>query len=119
MRPALGVKMSGIGEHHEPSRDPFGPLEQGQGVREDVVAILSSEQGQTDRDGQCCLETPIASTTMNRSLTRALGVTVRSLSGEITRTPRPFICSKKPAHLMSMANENPTFVANENPTVLA
>ena len=42
-------------------------------------------------------QTPTASTTMNRSFTLALGVTARSLSGDITRTPRPFICSKKPA----------------------
>ena len=34
-----------------------------------------------------------------RSLTVALGVTARSASGEMTRTPRPFICSKKPADL--------------------
>ena len=34
---------------------------------------------------------------MKRSLTFALGLTARNLSGEMTRTPRPFICSKKPA----------------------
>ena len=44
-----------------------------------------------------CSHTPTASTMMKRSLILALGVTVRSLSGEMTRTPRPFICSKKPA----------------------
>ena len=46
-----------------------------------------------------CSQTPTASTMMKRSLERALGVTTRSLSGEMMRTPRPFICSKKPADL--------------------
>ena len=44
-----------------------------------------------------CSHTPTASTIIKRSLTLALGLTTRSLSGEMTRTPRPFICSKKPA----------------------
>ncbi len=46
-----------------------------------------------------CSQTPTASTMMNRSLDLALGLTTLSLSGEMTRTPRPFICSKKPADL--------------------
>ena len=39
--------------------------------------------------------TPMASTITNRSFADASGVTVRRSSGSITRTPRPFICSKK------------------------
>ena len=34
---------------------------------------------------------------MNRSFILALEVTARSVPGDITRTPRPFICWKKPA----------------------
>ena len=37
---------------------------------------------------------------MKRSLARAVGLTDRNWFGEMTRTPRPFICSKNAADRM-------------------
>jgi hypothetical protein len=51
-----------------------------------------------------CSQIPTASTMMNRSFDRALGETTLNLSGEMTRTPRPFICSKNPADFTEKIN---------------
>src|SRR5574340_1414244 len=46
-----------------------------------------------------CSHTPTASTMTKWSLALASGVTALRSSGLMTRTPRPFICSKKPRDL--------------------
>src|SRR3546814_12191453 len=52
MRAGIGLDMSGIGEDQEPACNPFGALQQGQRVRQDIVSILGGVESEAHRHGE-------------------------------------------------------------------